>query len=195
MELIQSANSATGAKASGYNPDPQPPRMKESMPWTRLLQTKGPPESPCGGGHVRGWIFSHPLPMLQHWEVLPGVRPLSLLLQRVLTKQMPACRRGTKVHTFTRRRHMLVTTVTLSSCSTLGDGLFVPNLPQPMARHGVLSPTPWPWAGSWATCTLALMVAEPLSYSGGHRSGGGRHRTPRSHRAHFIRTLPTFLST
>lgn len=113
-----------------------------------------------------------PLPMLQHWEVLPGVQPLSLLLQRVLTKQMPACRRGTRVHTFTRRRHRLVTTVTLSSWSTLGNGLFVPNLPQPMATHGVLLPTPWPWAGSSATCTLALMVAEPLSYSGEQRGRG-----------------------
>lgn len=172
IELIQSANSATGAKASGYKPDPQPPRIKESMPWIRLLQTKGPPESPYGDIHVRGWTSSHPLPTPQHWEVLPRVQPLSLLLQKVLTKQMPACRRGTSVHTFTRRRHKLVTTVTLSSWSTLGDGLFVPSLPQPMARHGVLSPTPWPWAGSRATCTLVLMVAEPLSYSGGTQGKG-----------------------
>lgn len=76
---------------------------------------------------------------------------------------MPAFRRGTSVHTLTRRRQRVVTTVTLSSCRTLGVRRFVPSLPQPMARQGVPLPTPRSWAGSWATCTLALMVANPLS--------------------------------
>lgn len=112
-----------------------------------------------------------PLPVFQHWEVLPRSDHLCCK-QGVLTKQMPALRLGTSVHTFTRRRQKFVTTVTLSSWSTFGDRWFVPSLPQPMARHEVPLPTPRPWAGSWATCTLALMVAEPLSCGEGRRVRG-----------------------
>lgn len=59
----------------------------------------------------------------------------------VRTKQMPACRRGTSVHTLARRQKV-VTTVTLSSCRILGGGRVVPSRPQPMARHGTPLPTP-----------------------------------------------------
>lgn len=91
---------------------------------------------------------------------------------RVRTKQMPACRRGTSVHTL-ERGHRVVTTVTLSSCRMLGGGWVVPSWPQPMARHCTPLPTPSFWAGSLATRTLALMVADPLSCGGWNRE---RHR-------------------
>lgn len=87
---------------------------------------------------------------------------------QVLTKQMPARRRRTSVHRLLRRQRA-VTTVTFSSCRTLGCGWFVPSWPQPMARHLTPLPTPWFCSGSWATCTLALMVADPLSCSGQDR--------------------------
>lgn len=65
-----------------------------------------------------------------------GLRALA-----VRTKQMPACRRGTSVHTLARR-HRVVTTVTLSSCRILGGGRVVPSWPQPMARQRTPLPTP-----------------------------------------------------
>lgn len=92
---------------------------------------------------------------------------------QALTKQMPARRRGTRVHTLVGR-HWAVTTVTLSCCSTLAVGRFVPSWPQPMARQRTPLPTPWPCRGSWATRTLALMVADPLSCGGQERAPGGR---------------------
>lgn len=94
---------------------------------------------------------------------------------QVLTKQMPARRRRTRVHTLVVRQRD-VTTVTLSCCRTLGGGWFVPSRPQPMARHRAPLRTPWPCSGSLATCTLVLMVADPLSYS-------GQDRASKSHRA------------
>lgn len=101
---------------------------------------------------------------------------------QVLTKQMPARRRGTSVHTFVGRQRD-VTTVTLSCCRTLGGGRFVPSRPHPMARQRTPLPTPWPCSGSLATCTLALMVADPLSCS-------GQDRASKSHMGQWVPTLP-----
>lgn len=52
---------------------------------------------------------------------LPAVPAATELQPPVHTKQMPALRRGTKVHTFCGL-HRKVTTVTLSSCRTWGSG-------------------------------------------------------------------------
>lgn len=155
MELIQSANLAVEAKVSGKSPEPQPPRMKESIPWTSPLQTKGPPESPCGSRQVweaglSGPTLTSPPTALQELEVLPGVLVAAawvgarggLWERKIRTKQMPACRPGTRVHTLVGRQRA-VTTVTLSCCRTRGGGRFVPSWPQPMARHRTPSPTPW----------------------------------------------------
>lgn len=62
IELIQLANLATEAKESGKTPEPQPPRTKESIPWTSPLQTRGPPESPCGARQIGG-LGSRPSPL------------------------------------------------------------------------------------------------------------------------------------
>lgn len=103
-------------------------------------------------------------------------------MSQVLTKQMPARRRGTSVHTLVEGQRD-VTTVTLSSCRTLGGGWFVPSWPQPMARHRTPLPTTWSCSGNLATCTLALMVADPLSCS-------GQDRVPKSYMGQWVPTLP-----
>lgn len=123
-------------------------------------------------GEVRGWASG--TPPTAHgvdsppWALAAGptaARGREWGRAQALTKQMPARRRGTRVHTLVRR-HWAVTTVTLSCCSTLGIGRLVPSWPQPMARHRTPLPTPWSCRGSWATRTLALMVADPLSCGG-----------------------------
>ena len=115
-----------------------------------------PPTCPSGWGrYSRGLAAAA-------WEGVGG----GLGEPRVLTKQMPACRRGTRVHTLVGRQRP-VTTVTLSCCRIWGGGWFVPSWPQPMATHCTPSPTPWSWAGNRATCTLALRVAILLSCRGG----------------------------
>lgn len=172
--------------------------MKESIPWINPLQIRGPPESPCTKNQVRLELCfqSSPSTFFQGCEVLPGVWlavPVAAAQvgvgwglrggSQILTKQMPARRRGTSVHTFVGGQRN-DTTVTLSSCRTLAAGRSVPSLPHPMATHFTPLSTSWPCSGSLATCTLALMVADPLSC-------GGQGREPKSHmglsplRVHF----------
>lgn len=95
---------------------------------------------------------------------------------RIRTKQMPALRRGTKVHTLCGR-HRMVTTVTLSSCRTWAVGLLVPSRPQPMARHCVPWGSCWSCSGSWATATWVLRLAGRSSW-GRTRVVGGETLSP-----------------
>lgn len=88
----------------------------------------------------------HQRPRPHHRPRLPRPSP-------ALTKQMPAARRGTSVHTLCSR-HRKVTTVTFSSCSTRGVGARVPRRPQPMARHWVPWDSDWPCWGREASATF-----------------------------------------
>lgn len=168
---------ATASPDEGVNP------VDESV------ADQGPTRVPLHAepGEVRRLYFqSSPSASFRGYEVLPGVW---LAVQvaaaqvgagwglrgglQILTKQMPARRRSTRVHTFVGRQRN-DTTVTLSSCRTLASGWLVPSRPHPMATHCTPTSTPWPCSGSRATCTLVLMAAEPLSC-------GGQERAPKSH--------------
>ena len=132
----------------------------------RPMKAPSPPHD--GRAHLPDGVTEAPacLPSLP----LPAVPAATELQPPVHTKQMPALRWGTKVHTFCGW-HRKVTTVTLSSCRTWDSGSKVPRRPQPMARHWVPWGSSWFCWGSWATATWALRVAGRSSWGRGRLVG------------------------
>lgn len=132
------------------------PRDLQS-PGTRLSRETPSPQSPVPVPNRK--LHQRPRP---HRAAPAPHRPRLPRPSPALTKQMPAARRGTSVHTVCSR-HRKVTTVTFSSCSTRGVGARVPRRPQPMARHWVPWDSDWPCWGREASATFSPKEAGRFS--------------------------------